>query len=630
MKQPIQIGKLARLLAAISLIAAITATALPTSGQSLTGPWQAGSSIVVPEGRSIMLHFDKMRRVQIANPEIADVVISSVAQLVVCGKTRGLTTLYVWDRAGLHQYEVNVTAITPAEKTARELRKALGDKLNYTTVGDSILIIEGTVDQREALQRTHRIIAAYTGSVTVLDLVSLTGAPKTPAEAAAAALREIFGDRLQYRVLETDRLVVQGDLDDSAQVEHVASLLQATASDQLTIVNLVKYNDELASPPLDRISQAIGPELKIWQVKGRTVAVDGKLPCQEDYDRLVKILESFAQQANIINLVRVIKPRPEIDVYAQQLRDAFGPEVEIKRMGPETLALQGTVTSEAMQEHYKEILGAMDHPYRVINFLRIVEPFKDQIEVAVLVAEITNDGLDSLGIEWGRLGAAEGGTVGFIPQPFLYDIKAIDDYEPVADFAANIHLLLQDGKGRVLARPKVMVNDGEDAEILVGGEVPIPVVQPQSSGVTTVTIEYKKYGISLQITPTVKTDGRTLDLEIAPEVSSLDWANGVTISGFHIPALRTRKIETIVSLEDGGTLVLGGLLQKEQAEVIRRIPLISEIPILGELFKHKSFTSGSTELVIFVTPRIATGTHHPPGYKHPGEQELENGRRIPE
>ncbi len=630
MKQPKQPRKPGRFLPAMWLIAAIVATALPASAQTLARPWQAGSSIVVPEGRSIMLHFQKMRRVQIANPEIADVVISSVAQLLVYGKKRGLTTLYVWDATGLHEYEVSVTGLTPAEESARELQKALGDKLTYTTVGENILIVEGAVDQREVLQRAHRIIAAHTGPVSILDLVSLTGAPKIPAEAAAAALSEIFGDKLEYRVLGTNRLVVQGDIDDPAEVEHLASVVQATSSDELSILNFVKYNDELASPPLDKLKQAIGPELKVWQVKGRTVAVDGKLPSQEDYDRLVKILESFADQANIINLVRVIKPRPEIDVYAQQLRDVFGPDVDVKRMGPETLALQGTVTSEQMQEHYKEVLDAMDHPYRVVNVLRIVEPFKDQIEVAVLVVEISNDQLDKLGIEWGQLGLSPDGIVGFVSQPFLYDIRTRSDFNPVSDIAANIHLLLEDSKGRVLARPKVMVNDGEDAEILIGGEVPIPIVQPESSGITTVTIEYKKYGVRLQIAPTIKTDGQTLDLEIKPEVSSLDWANGVTISGFSIPALRTRTVETTVSIQDGGTLVLGGLIQKEQAEVIRKIPLISEIPIIGELFKHKSFVSGSSELVIFVTPRIVTGTHHPPGYKHPAEQELEDGRQIPE
>lgn len=633
MKQPIQLRKPGRFLPAVWLIAAIIATALPTSGQTLTRPWQAGSSIVVPEGRSIMLHFDKMRRVQIANPEIADVIISSVAQLVVYGNKRGVTTLYVWDRTGLHEYEVTVTGATPAEKAARELQKALGDKLIYTTVGENILIVEGTVDQREFLQRVHRIIAAHTGPVSILDLVSLTGAPKIPAEAAAAAFTEIFGDKLEYRVLDVNSLVVQGDLNDPAEVEHVASVVAATSSDELSILNLVKYNDELASPPLDKLRQAVGPELKVWQVKGRTVAVDGKLTSQDDYDRLVTILQSFADQANIINLVRVIEPRPEIDAYAQQLRDAFGPDVEVKQIGPETLALlQARVMTQETREDYEKILTTMDHPYRVLSFLPIGKSSKDQIEVAVLVVEISNDELDKLGIEWGQLGATQEGVVGFLSQPFLYDIKSINvnDYDPVADFAANVHLLLEDSSGRVLSRPRIMVNDGEEAEILVGGEVPIPIIQPTSGGVTTVTIEYKKYGIRLQITPTIKSDGRTLELEIQPEVSSLDWANGVTISGFNIPALRMRSVQTTVSIQDGGTLALGGLLQKEQAEIIRKIPLISEIPIIGELFKHKSFTSGSSELVIFVTPRIATATHYPPGYEHPARQELESGRQIPE
>ena len=102
----------------------------------------------------------------------------------------------------------------------------------------------------------------------------------------------------------------------------------------------------------------------------------------------------------------------------------------------------------------------------------------------------------------------------------------------------------------------------------------------------------------------------------------------MTISGFNIPALRTRRAETVVSIPDGGTLLLGGLLQREEATVERSIPLLSKIPIIGELFKHKSFANGDTELVILLTPKIVTGTAHGPGFVHPAEQELRDMSRL--
>jgi pilus assembly protein CpaC len=173
-----------------------------------------------------------------------------------------------------------------------------------------------------------------------------------------------------------------------------------------------------------------------------------------------------------------------------------------------------------------------------------------------------------------------------------------------------------------------MVNDGKEAEILVGGEIPIPVIQPGGDEATSMSIEYRPYGVKLLITPTIMTDGKTLDLVIEPEVSSLDWANALDVSGFRIPALRTRRVSTSVGLENGNTLVLGGLLQREEIESVRKIPLLSQIPIIGELFKHREFTEGETELVIFVTPRIATGEQRTADEPHPAQQDLETIRQI--
>ena len=339
------------------------------------------------------------------------------------------------------------------------------------------------------------------------------------------------------------------------------------------------------------------------------------------------ILQQFAPDANVINLVRVVKPRPSIDEYARELVEAFGSDIEVKQMGPETLSLEGTVTSQQMLDHYHAVLEAMEPPYRVLDCLRIVDPYKDQVEVAALICELSQDDLDSLGVEWGSIGVSDEG-VGLIGQPILMDVNVPGGVDFYGDVGATLSAILQDSRSRVLSRPRVIVNDGEEGQILVGGEVPIPIVQPGTAGVTTVTIEYKPYGVRLDFRPTIKTDGKTIDLSILPEVSSLDWTNGVTISGFNIPALRTRRAETVVSIPDGGTLLLGGLLQREEATVERSIPLLSKIPIIGELFKHKSFANGDTELVILLTPKIVTGTAHGPGFVHPAEQELRDMSRL--
>ena len=609
----------------IWLILIIIATALPATAQRASRAWQSGSSLVVPEGQALMLHMVGMRRVQITNPEIADVVISSVAQLVVCGKKRGVTTLYVWDRMGLHEFEVTVTGLTAAEKTAEGLAKALGDELTYTSVGEDMLVVEGSVENNERLERTHRVIAAQTGPVTVIDLVVLEGVKRLPlADAAAEALRDVFGDKLEYVVLDETSLVVQGDLSDEQEVARVGKVIAVVTAEGLSIVNLVQYNDELATPPLDKIRAAVGEGLKVWQVKGRTVAIDGTVASEDEYKRLGQVLASFVKDANLINLVQIVKPRPAIGEYAKKLEEVFGPDIEVKQMGPETLALEGTVTSSEMAEHYKSLLAAMEPPYRVVDYLRVVTPYKERLEISVLVAEISKDDMDELGVEWGQIINPNAP----VEQPILIGVE--NGLRTIWKIGADLDLMLEGSDSRVLSRPKVMVNDGEKAEILVGGEVPIPIVAPGAGGVPTVTIEYKPYGVELHITPTIKNDGKTIDMDINPVVSSLDWTNSVTISGFNIPAMRKRSVTTKVSLENGGMLTLGGLLQREQSEVIRKVPVLSKIPIIGKLFTHKRFIRGDSELVIFVSPRIATDTRHEPGYKHPLDTELDEMSQIPE
>lgn len=612
----------------VLLLAVMAIAALPVAALAGAALSRAPGSIVVPENRSIMLHFNHMRRVQVTNPEIADVVVSSIMQLAVYGKQRGVTTLYVWDKAGLHEYEVSVTGQSPAEKVAAELRGALGGNLSYVVVGEDTVLVEGELGTIDMAHRARQIIAARgQAPVRIIDLTRVAGAPQLPAEGAAAALEDIFGDSVQYRILDEKTLVVQGDVRDPADVDRISAVIAATARGELKIINLVKYNDELASPPLDRIRAAIGDELRVWQVKGRTVAVDGTVVSDDEYERIGTILQQFAPDANVINLVRVVKPRPSIDEYARELVEAFGPDIEVKQMGPETLSLEGTVTSEQRLEHYQAVLEAMQPPYRVLDCLRIVDPYKDQVEVAALICELSGDDLDRLGVEWGSIGVSDDG-VGLVSQPILMDVDAPGGVDFYGNVGATLSALLQDSDSRVLSRPRVIVNDGEEGEILVGGEVPIPIVQPGSAGVTTVTIEYKAYGISLLFRPTVKTDGKTIDLSVVPQVSSLDWTNGVTISGFNIPAMRTRRAKAVVSIPDGGTLLLGGLLQRQEATIERSIPLLSKIPIIGELFRHKSFANGDTELVILLTPKIVTGTAHGPGFVHPAEQELRDMSRL--
>jgi pilus assembly protein CpaC len=155
-----------------------------------------------------------------------------------------------------------------------------------------------------------------------------------------------------------------------------------------------------------------------------------------------------------------------------------------------------------------------------------------------------------------------------------------------------------------LAEPNLLSKNGHEASFLAGGEFPYPVVQGTAGGVGgAVTIQFKEYGIRLNFIPTITPQG-SIRLQVAPEVSALDYTHEVTISGFTVPGLTNRKVNTEVELKDGQTFVLGGLLDNEETESFQKIPFLGDIPILGKLFQSMTRTKANTELMIMVTPEV--------------------------
>ncbi len=174
--------------------------------------------------------------------------------------------------------------------------------------------------------------------------------------------------------------------------------------------------------------------------------------------------------------------------------------------------------------------------------------------------------------------------------------------------AANIGVSVKDLENKqllqILAEPTIMAMSGQKASFLAGGEFPFPVIQPGGSGgFASVSITFRPFGVKLDFTPVVNPDG-TIDLTVNPEVSALDYTNSVSISGYTIPALSTRKAQTEVVLRDGQSFAISGLIDQRTTDAYGRTPGIANIPIIGPLFKSKSLTHGRTELLVIVTPEI--------------------------
>ena len=156
---------------------------------------------------------------------------------------------------------------------------------------------------------------------------------------------------------------------------------------------------------------------------------------------------------------------------------------------------------------------------------------------------------------------------------------------------------------QILAEPNITTLSGQKANFLAGGEFPFPIIESSAAGTPIVSIVFKSYGVKLEFTPVVNNDG-TVELTVAPEVSALDFTNAVSISGYTIPAISTRRAETQVVLKSGQTFAISGLLDKRTTDLYSKTPGAANIPVLGGLFKSKNVNHTDTELLVIVTPTV--------------------------
>src|SRR5208337_3092149 len=171
------------------------------------------------------------------------------------------------------------------------------------------------------------------------------------------------------------------------------------------------------------------------------------------------------------------------------------------------------------------------------------------------------------------------------------------------NLGATVRLLQDKGILQVLAEPNLTTINGQAAKFLAGGEFPFPVIQGSNGGFTSVTIQFRPYGVRLEFTPYVNPDG-TIRLRVSPEVSALDYTNAVKISGYTIPAISTRRADTEIELKNGQSFAISGLLDHRITDDLSKIPGIGDIPILGQLFRSRNLNHSVTELIVIVTPTV--------------------------
>ena len=303
-----------------------------------------------------------------------------------------------------------------------------------------------------------------------------------------------------------------------------------------------------------------------------------------------------------------------------QIKELFPNEKIDARANGRSIVLSGAVSNKDVIERAVSLAGGyVDKKEDVITLLQLAEGApSNQVLLRVRFAEVSRSALTELGASLftspngefhnliGRV------TTQQYPAPtfdssnggnkllfsdflnfFLWDFKN--------DWGAIVKALQTRGLFQSLAEPNLVAESGKEASFLAGGEIPVPVAQPGGAGVA-VTIMWKEFGIRLNFTPQV--NGDRVHLKVRPEVSTLDFTNAITLQGFRIPALSTRRTETELELQNGQTFAIAGLLNNQMNKSLQKVPGIGDIPILGLLFRSEAAQKDRTELVVMITPQI--------------------------
>jgi pilus assembly protein CpaC len=368
--------------------------------------------------------------------------------------------------------------------------------------------------------------------------------------------------------------------------------------------------------PVTRVAVGLGDIAEATAVSPTEVMINGRAP---GVTSLIVWEQSGERQFfNVIVHPSRAAADDAIAALRRQLKVAL-PGQDINVVSENNLVfLRGTVNDLASSDRAVQMAASAG---KVVNLLYVnVPPPPRQILLKVRFASVDRNLTTQLGLNIFSTGATN--TIGAIttgqftpptvslpsssasPVATLTNALNLFFFRPDLNLGATIQALEMQGLVQVLAEPNMLAQDGKEASFLAGGEYPYPVVQGITGGGTgAVTIQFKEFGIRLNFIPTITPRG-SIRLQVAPEVSSLDFTNAVTISGFQIPAIDVRKVKTEIELNEGQSFAIGGLLDNRETKTFQKIPFIGSIPILGKFFQSISKNRTNTELMVIVTPEI--------------------------
>jgi pilus assembly protein CpaC len=362
---------------------------------------------------------------------------------------------------------------------------------------------------------------------------------------------------------------------------------------------------------VERVAVATEDTVEAVAITQREIVLNGKVPGETT----VIVWQRGGERTSYNVLV---EPSPlKLAALRQRMLEAVGESVQVD-LDDKSVVVRGSVQNAAQGERALAIAGMAGKP---VNLLTVATPPPPaQILLKVRFADVDRTTSLSLGMNLFSTGA--GNTVGGITtgqfaapavsgtvgpgQPTQFTLSNALNlflYRPDLNLGATIEALASKNLAQILAEPNVLATDGEQASFLAGGEFPYPVIQNSTSGTNSISIQFRQFGIRLTFTPTVTPRG-TIKLEVEPEVSSLDYTNGLSFGGFTIPGLDVRRVKTQIELENHQSFAIAGLLDNNLTEQLSKVPGLGDIPFFGKLFQSRITTKNNSELLVVVTPEL--------------------------
>ena len=301
-----------------------------------------------------------------------------------------------------------------------------------------------------------------------------------------------------------------------------------------------------------------------------------------------------------------------------------------------SVVISGSVSDPRIASAAEAVVQAAG--FKTVNLLE--SPVKDtvQVQLQVRVAEVSRNRMRELGAAYAYQGGPGAGgfvnsgggpgAIGNVTNGILSGTLAssLNLFLMGGNTLAMIRAMQQQGALKALAEPNLIAMNGQEASFLAGGEYPVPIVTGTGGG-NSISIVFKEYGVRLNFKPTI-IDEDHIRLELEPEVSTLDFANGVRFDGFVVPALRTRRAKTGVELRDGQSFALAGLLDNSEVQQISKVPGLGDIPILGNLFRSKQFQKNESELMFIVTAQTVKPVNRDDLPRIPAVENMKNGSLL--